>query len=609
MRGDYNVGGLLGQLGVTASINQSHSSASVSAGGLRVGGLVGWSQALSTMDQSYATGSVVGPLGMNGGFIGRNEGDITDSYASGHVRGPAGSGGFVGFNRGNISRSYSFGDVAGTPSIGGFVGIQWSATISDCFAHGDVTGTGGSADSVGGFVGWGSNGTITRSYSTGAPTGLTNVGGFVGLHSAATITNSFWDTTSSGTGASPAGSPLNTANMQTEVNFTGAGWDWVGESGNGNNDYWVMPTDADSIGYPRLTNNYQCYGANLADAPYANSASTPAGTEADPFLICTGTQMNQIGLNSADWDKYFLVGDDIDLSAFTGTLFNRIGTGPDFTGVFDGNARNGFAVDGYNPTAASFLSLFDTISGTGVKIKSLRLTNVNIVLTGASFTGGIALTLRDGSIIEDSSVSGSIQLGGSGASGGLVATTNAGSTIRRSWANVNLSGGTLGSSSGGLVGHGSGLIEDSYSEGSLTGSTAANGGFVGMAAAGTRIVNSYSTASTANSITAGGLVGNAMATASETIIQYCWAAGSIAALGSPRGLSFGTGIVADSYWDSTTTGQASSDGGGTGLATGAMQMEASFAGWDFVGETANGSQDIWHIDEGADYPRLYWEAR
>jgi hypothetical protein len=31
------------------------------------------------------------------------------------------------------------------------------------------------------------------------------------------------------------------------------------------------------------------------------------------------------------------------------------------------------------------------------------------------------------------------------------------------------------------------------------------------------------------------------------------------------------------------------------------------AGWDFVGETANGTEDIWWILEGKDYPRLWWE--
>lgn len=31
------------------------------------------------------------------------------------------------------------------------------------------------------------------------------------------------------------------------------------------------------------------------------------------------------------------------------------------------------------------------------------------------------------------------------------------------------------------------------------------------------------------------------------------------------------------------------------------------AGWDFVGETANGTEDIWWILEGKDHPRLWWE--
>ena len=30
------------------------------------------------------------------------------------------------------------------------------------------------------------------------------------------------------------------------------------------------------------------------------------------------------------------------------------------------------------------------------------------------------------------------------------------------------------------------------------------------------------------------------------------------------------------------------------------------AGWDFVDETTNGTDDIWWILEGQDYPRLWW---
>ena len=40
-----------------------------------------------------------------------------------------------------------------------------------------------------------------------------------------------------------------------------------------------------------------------------------------------------------------------------------------------------------------------------------------------------------------------------------------------------------------------------------------------------------------------------------------------------------------------------------------MQTAITFinTGWDFVGETENGTEDIWWILEGEDYPRLVWE--
>jgi len=32
------------------------------------------------------------------------------------------------------------------------------------------------------------------------------------------------------------------------------------------------------------------------------------------------------------------------------------------------------------------------------------------------------------------------------------------------------------------------------------------------------------------------------------------------------------------------------------------------AGWDFADETANVMHDIWWIDEGDNYPMLWWDA-
>ncbi|MCL5281847.1 MAG: hypothetical protein M1376_18275 [Planctomycetes bacterium] len=50
--------------------------------------------------------------------------------------------------------------------------------------------------------------------------------------------------------------------------------------------------------------------------------------------------------------------------------------------------------------------------------------------------------------------------------------------------------------------------------------------------------------------------------------------------------------------------------GGMGKTTTEMQRAQTFlvAGWEFVDEVTNGAEDLWWIDEGKDYPRLWWEA-
>jgi len=62
------------------------------------------------------------------------------------------------------------------------------------------------------------------------------------------------------------------------------------------------------------------------------------------------------------------------------------------------------------------------------------------------------------------------------------------------------------------------------------------------------------------------------------------------------------------FWDTQTSHQAKSTGG-TGKKTAEMHTAKTFldAGWDFVDETANGTADTWWINEGKDYPRLWWE--
>ena len=133
---------------------------------------------------------------------------------------------------------------------------------------------------------------------------------------------------------------------------------------------------------------------------------------------------------------------------------------------------------------------------------------------------------------------------------------------------------------GGLVGENyQGTITTSYSSAEVGGIGQGVGGLVGENYWGS-ITNSYSTgvvSGTGESV--GGLVG------------------------------YNNGSISSSFWDIDTSGQLTS-AGGTGKTTAEMQTASTFldAGWDFVGETANGTEDIWWILEGKDYPRLWWEA-
>jgi len=69
------------------------------------------------------------------------------------------------------------------------------------------------------------------------------------------------------------------------------------------------------------------------------------------------------------------------------------------------------------------------------------------------------------------------------------------------------------------------------------------------------------------------------------------------------------GSVYCSFWNIQTSQQSSSIGG-MGKTAAEMQTSITFleAGWDFVDETANGTEDIWWILEGQDYPQLWWES-
>jgi hypothetical protein len=68
--------------------------------------------------------------------------------------------------------------------------------------------------------------------------------------------------------------------------------------------------------------------------------------------------------------------------------------------------------------------------------------------------------------------------------------------------------------------------------------------------------------------------------------------------------------VSTSFWDTETSGQATSDGG-TGKTTAEMQDTATFsgAGWDIIAVALDETNDAytWNIVDDETYPFLSWQ--
>jgi len=161
---------------------------------------------------------------------------------------------------------------------------------------------------------------------------------------------------------------------------------------------------------------------------------------------------------------------------------------------------------------------------------------------------------------------------------------------------------------GGLVGRNQAecLIANSYNSGNISGNDEI-GGLVGENDFYSRISNCYNIGEISGDENIGGLVGENK----NSSISNSYNAGKISGDDKIGGL-VGKGSadrVTACFWD-TRTSELSTSAGGSGIDTTEMQTADTYidAGWDFMDETANGTENIWWILEGRDYPRLWWES-
>jgi hypothetical protein len=511
-------------------------------------------------------------------------------------------GGLVGRNLRNISNSYAMGSVSGSYPTGGLVGFNWKTPHT--------------------------TGSVINCYSTGASNG----GGLIGRNLDGVVTDCFWDTETSGVGYSAAGTPKTTEQMQTKTTFTDAGWDFT-------TPVWRMCEYPD---YPRLW-------FETIDVKYGGGG----GTAANPYLIYTAEQMQAIGADSNDWDKHFKLTADIDLSAYTAEQFNMIGfydystASIPFSGVFDGNNHSiGNFTYSYSGTAQQQIGIFSYVDGPG--------TNPDVNSGERGVSAGSLIGLMEGGTVINCKVNGGTVRASYFEAGGLVGELydglvtqcdcntftiasdgSAGGVVGFTWhgtiSQCNSTGQTNGQYNvggitgdnlgrilycrasgdvnghqhvGGVAGENDGIIRESFCDGSVTASNHDAGGIAGRNF--DEISNCYSTATvTAMSYQPGGLAGLNW----DGTITNCYSTGKV------TGLFYGglvaydiNGVVTDCFWDTEASGVGYS-AAGTPKTTEQMQTKSTFesAGWDFIGETVNGPNDIWDICEGTNYPRFVWQ--
>jgi hypothetical protein len=385
-----------------------------------------------------------------------------------------------------------------------------------------------------------------------------------------------------------------------------------------------------------------------ADAKYSGGSGEPN----DPYQIATAENLNDIGNHLEDFDKHFILVNDVNLADYTGTQFSIIGrwikwddpNNKPFTGVFDGNDHKVWNFT-WSSTDRNGIGLFGYV-GPASLIKNLGMKNVDVNAVNGWWVGGLVGVNIQGTITNCYS-SGGVS-GGLFFVGGLVGDNYEG-TISSCYSTGSVTG--TGWGVGGLVGNNDGTITDCYSTGSVSGSYYSYyvGGLVGCNAF--VITNCYSTGSVLGYMYIGGLVGynngrlgtitNCYSTGSvsgfgyagglvgdnyEGTISSCYSSGSVSGVSFVGGLvgfarsgkvdncySIGTvdcndrfggligdvnaAVVEDCFWDVNTSGEPNS-AGGTPKTTAEMKSRSTFteAEWDFV--------EVWDIGENQTYPFL-----
>ncbi|UHC17159.1 filamentous hemagglutinin N-terminal domain-containing protein [Methylobacterium currus] len=420
-------------------------------------GLFGYVAASATVSNIGIVGGSVTGRYFVGGLAGRNDGTVSQAYATGSVVSTlSDAGGLAGANVGTIRQSYAAGSVSGVDSVGGLAGSNVGGTVSQAYATGSVSGR----NNVGGLVGYGDgNSSVSQAYATGSVTGTgTGVGGLLGYYDGGPLSATYWDTQTTGqSNATGSGAVAGATGLTSAQGRSQAGYINANDSSQ-NFDFgsvWYQAGDlrpilrseaasADANGVIAVSNLHQLQlmGANLAGS-YRLTANLDAGatssTEASPGLFGAG--------------GFVPVGSSSNM----------------FNGSLDGTGHTTSGLTIYAPST-------DYVGLIGMLDRGGTVQNLGFV---------------DGSVTGRSSVGGLV-----GLSWGMITRAYATGTVRGSNDHV-----------GGLVGFNRGTITQAYATGAVTGSNDYVGGLVGTSYG--TITQTYATGRvTGSGSNVGGLVGS-----------------------------------------------------------------------------------------------------
>ncbi len=156
---------------------------------------------------------------------------------------------------------------------------------------------------------------------------------------------------------------------------------------------------------------------------------------------------------------------------------------------------------------------------------------------------------------------------------------------------------------GSLIGRNYGKITQCYSSGSVTGEFEV-GGFVGENGNPSGVIeNCYSHSKTIGDNTVGGFVGRTFYN-----LRNCYSTGKVSGEFNVYGFMGSGSNLSGCVWDVNTSGTSAGANGSSLMGLTTIQMQNIISGWDFYGETANGTEDIWMLPIKKGYPCFMWQV-